>query len=331
MNQLISVIVPIYNTGNYLERCVTSIINQTYPNLEIILVNDGSTDASPLIMDRLKKRDKRILVINQENGGQSSARNAGLDKASGDYIAFVDSDDYVDEHMYEKMLHECILCDADIAVCGRFDDCKNGIHEGLCPSKSEVLDPIRSTEKMFRWDGLDSSPCDKLFKSQLWQNKRFPLGVVCEDIAVMYKVFLSAERICFIDSRLYYYRHRNDSTTTSAFNVHKFDYSAHTETILNYVRHNNLLPLIDSALFLREQSLLYTIAFIATIDGKDYSKYRSQFKSYKKELRELYRCKHKPPLVRKYLSGTLRQSYYKKQILRFCSKVTLRNKDQSNT
>ena len=117
MDKLISIIIPVYNVSKYLDKCVKSILLQTYSNLEIILVNDGSTDGSGVLCDELKKTDKRICVIHKPNGGLSDARNAGLDIATGDYIGFVDSDDYVEPDMFQILLENAMKYDADVSGC----------------------------------------------------------------------------------------------------------------------------------------------------------------------------------------------------------------------
>ena len=121
MDEKISVIVPVYNVEQYLERCVDSIINQTYKNLEIILVNDGSTDNSGQLCDKLAKKDNRIRVIHKENGGLSDARNVGIDEAKSDLIGFIDSDDYIDEDMYELLINNMKNANADLSMCGHYD------------------------------------------------------------------------------------------------------------------------------------------------------------------------------------------------------------------
>ena len=121
MDEKISVIVPVYNVEQYLERCVDSIINQTYKNLEIILVNDGSTDNSGQLCDELAKKDDRIRVIHKKNGGLSDARNVGIDEAESELIGFIDSDDYIDEDMYELLINNMKNANADLSMCGHFD------------------------------------------------------------------------------------------------------------------------------------------------------------------------------------------------------------------
>lgn len=119
MEPLVSVIVPVYNVEKYLEKCINSIINQTLKEIEIILIDDGSTDNCPRIIDEYAKRDKRVIAVHKENGGQGSARNAGLDIASGEYIGFVDSDDWIDLNMYEELYKDIIKNNSDISICGR--------------------------------------------------------------------------------------------------------------------------------------------------------------------------------------------------------------------
>ena len=121
MDEKISVIVPVYNVEQYLERCVDSIINQTYKNLEILLVNDGSTDNSGQLCDELAKKDDRIRVIHKENGGLSDARNVGIDEAEAELIGFIDSDDYIDEDMYETLYRQLRESNADLSMCGHYD------------------------------------------------------------------------------------------------------------------------------------------------------------------------------------------------------------------
>ena len=121
MGEKISVIVPVYNVENYLEKCVESILKQTYTNLEILLVNDGSTDTSGELCDQLAQRDQRIRVIHKENGGLSDARNRGIEEASSDLIGFIDSDDYIDQDMYETLYRQMLESSADLSMCGHYD------------------------------------------------------------------------------------------------------------------------------------------------------------------------------------------------------------------
>ena len=147
MDEKISVIVPVYNVEQYLERCVDSIINQTYKNLEIILVNDGSTDNSGKLCDELAKRDDRIRVIHKENGGLSDARNTGIEEAEADLIGFIDSDDYIDENMYELLIDNLRETNADLSMCGHYDVYNNVSEAQVTERKHGRLVP----KKLLRW------------------------------------------------------------------------------------------------------------------------------------------------------------------------------------
>ena len=176
----ISVIVPVYNVEKYLSKCIDSILSQTYKNLEIILVDDGSPDSSPKICDKYKERDNRIKVIHKKNGGLASARNAGMDIATGKYIGFVDSDDMIAEDMYEVLLENMIKSNAEIAVCYKTD-----ILENLQTGKGivEELNKTQALKKMVLGIEFGSHACDKLFKREiLVSDIRFPEGKTYEEL-----------------------------------------------------------------------------------------------------------------------------------------------------
>lgn len=219
MNPLITVIVPVYNTEKYLSKCVDSIINQTYTKLEIILVDDGSTDSSPQICDRYEVQDQRVKVIHKKNGGQATARNAALSIAKGEFIGFVDSDDYVDSSMYQTLIDAIDRHHADIAVCGRYNvNLVTGSLYMQFDFEQEVTWNSKSAlKKLLIWDGIDSSPCDKVFSKELFVGARFPSGYICEDVALVYKLIDKASKIVHTGKSLYYYLQRQGSTSRSAF------------------------------------------------------------------------------------------------------------------
>ena len=193
---LISVIVPVYKVEPYLNRCVDSILGQTYQNLEVILVNDGSKDGSGSICDAYAQKDSRIRVIHKENGGLSSARNAGMDAATGEYITFVDSDDWLEADGYEHLMDLMERYQVKLVCGGNYDvDGETGERTlGVCPAKEEVVTAEEFVGRMFLWQGCDSSVCDKLFHRDLFASFRFPVGKVSEDVALTYKIVLGAER-----------------------------------------------------------------------------------------------------------------------------------------
>lgn len=207
----ISIIVPIYNVDKYLRRYLDSIINQTYKNIEIILVNDGSKDNSLNICKEYQKKDQRIIIIDQKNAGLSMARNNGIEKATGDYISFVDSDDVISSNMCDYLIKSIKESNSDISLCLFkafykdivFDDEYKNISIG----KDEAIKELLIDRKIL------SHANDKLYKRELFNNIRFPKGKKYEDILVIYKLFLKADNISLVDTTLYGYFLRDDSIT----------------------------------------------------------------------------------------------------------------------
>ena len=216
--KLISVIVPVYNTEKYIEKCVMSILNQTYKNLEIILIDDGSTDNSPQICDSLAEKDNRITVIHQPNGGVSSARNIGLDNTHGDYITFVDSDDYIEPNMIEFLSEN--IGDTNIAMCGYTSVDENGT---LSPQENvTVTDGIISTDTFWNYFYTDTriyyvTLWAKLYKSHLWNNVRFPLNTLHEDEFAVHQIISQCSKIAVSKKPLYFYLQREGSIMHTQF------------------------------------------------------------------------------------------------------------------
>ena len=219
-NDLISVIVPVYNTEKYLKRCMDSIVNQTYKKLEIIVVNDGSTDSSADIINDYCKNDKRIVFLNKENGGLSSARNFGLKHATGKYVAFIDSDDFIENDMYESLINE--IGDCDICIAGYYlfyED--QTIPKGISGNNKVFFTKNDAMIKLCLNDYLESHVWDKLYKKELFDEIDFPEGKNYEDIYVSHRIFDKCEKICHINSPKYFYVQRDDSiiNTPSKKNV----------------------------------------------------------------------------------------------------------------
>jgi len=212
---LISVIVPVYKVESYLHQCVESILNQTYQNLEIILVDDSSPDNCPAICDEYAKKDSRIKVIHKENGGLSSARNAGLDICTGEYIGFVDSDDYLDVAMYQKLLKSLFDCKADMAVCGYtyVDEEGNVLAD---KAKSPIENGIFHSEEIFSKMVADRgwfyvTAVNKLYKKQIFDELRFPEGKTHEDEFTAHYIIEKCTVITTVKNCLYFYVQRKDS------------------------------------------------------------------------------------------------------------------------
>lgn len=218
---LLSVIVPIYKVESYLDRCVQSIVDQTYKNLEIILVDDGSPDRCPEMCDSWKQRDNRIHVIHKANGGLSDARNVGIEQSHGEWLAFVDSDDYIMPDMYEKLMTEALRCQADIAFCGYFLDYTTH-HESLNPffkDKRKVLSGKEMVEFYFRIHSVEFVVAwNKLYRRSLFfgpSHIRYPVGKLHEDAFTTYKLFYPSRKIVWLNEELYAYVQRDGSIMTN--------------------------------------------------------------------------------------------------------------------
>lgn len=214
-NPLISVIVPVYNIEKYLSRCIESVCSQTYPNLEIILVDDGSTDTSGAICDEYTTKDKRIRVIHKENGGSSSARNVGIEAAKGDYLGFVDSDDYIESQMYEIMVQAIQENGSGIIQVARDEIDENGnLMPGIClmPEKVQKYEAEEFLKELLLHKG-DCSFCTKILKRDLFFNKRFPEGVLNEDFHLLVKMLQDGEEVVSLPYCGYHVFYRIGSNT----------------------------------------------------------------------------------------------------------------------
>lgn len=205
----ISVIVPVYKVEPYFRKCLDSIVNQTYRNLEIILVDDGSPDNCGVICDEYAARDERIKVIHKENGGVASARNAGLDAATGDYIGWVDSDDWIEADMFEYLLRGAQEHGADIAVCGRMEVYPDRqVFMGW--EQETILGQEEAMGLLLEDRALRNYLCDKLWRRELFQDVVFPEGRNFEDIAVTYRLFEKADKVVCLPKCKYFYLQRGD-------------------------------------------------------------------------------------------------------------------------
>lgn len=218
---LISVIIPIYNVEKYLNQCIQSVVNQTYRNLEIILVDDGSPDNCPAICDAWAAKDSRIKVVHKENGGSGQARNVALDIAEGQYVGFVDSDDYIAPHMYEHLLH-FMTENVDIVECNYketsddymlFDEENNWIHQEYT-ARDALSYHINDT--LFRqiiWN--------KLYRNQTIDNIRFPVGNRIDDEFWTYRVIANARKLVHTSCNMYAYRQQPESVMHCSFSLHR--------------------------------------------------------------------------------------------------------------
>ena len=231
MNDLISVIVPVYNTEKYLRICIESILNQSYKNIELLLINDGSSDSSAEICREYLHKDKRCYYFEKENGGLSDARNYGIERATGEYISFVDSDDFLMDLALEKLHATALLGEADLVVGGfcYFDSPDFYLFDRKVFGNS----PITIVEKEFAINQMDeltdapflcySTAWGKLYKRSLFENIRYPLGKYAEDQFTTWKLYLAAERIVVSNHTIYAYR-KNSEGLSLNFNLSHLDY-----------------------------------------------------------------------------------------------------------
>lgn len=216
---LISVIVPVYKVEEYLSRCIDSILAQTYTDFELILVDDGSTDRCGVICDRYAEDDSRVIVIHKENGGVSSARNVGLDIAGGQYIVFVDSDDWVDHKMLEKKMRLMGIYNADIVEVGYCRVKEQTEFTDDAEEEIVVLNGIRAAESLYFTDTFYCNVMvwGKLYKAELFKNIRFPEGRYCEDLAVIYRLFVQSNVIVCCSNIAYFYFQSVESIMRGTF------------------------------------------------------------------------------------------------------------------
>jgi glycosyltransferase involved in cell wall biosynthesis len=301
---LLSVIIPVFNVARYLSRCLDSVVNQAYRNLDIILVDDGSTDGSGGVCDDYQKKDSRIRVIHQENKGLAEARNIGLSAARGGLIGFVDSDDWIEKDMYGTMINNHLKTDADIIACGLYYADDTGTVEynwksSLC--KHEILTPFEALYFLLE-EGVFNVTWNKIYIKTLFANIKFPKGKICEDTYIMYKILLAANKISMIDECKYYYFQRAGSlikSTGSKRFLDEFDalYSRHRE--LKTIP--NIAPqIITLSLQSVIDCLIGIIHFFGTSGNSDINNLiKKYFKENSDDIREY--CRTSKPGIKRLL------------------------------
>lgn len=232
---LISVIIPVYNVENYLEKCLDSVINQTYRNLEIILIDDGSMDTSGKICNHYALQDKRIKVVHQKNGGSSQARNQGLKQANGTYISFIDADDILDLSFVEILLYNALKNNADISGC-RFE-----VVSRQSTKKSPKILQEKKYEKkeyieLLLQDKINFSCCTKLFKANIIADITFPPNKKYEDMLFLAQAVNRSKKFVETSNILYFYVIRKNSNTTASFDLRHVDFIINVDNICAFVQ-----------------------------------------------------------------------------------------------
>lgn len=222
--ETISVIVPVYNVEAYLHRCVRSLLRQTHTALEILLIDDGSTDNSGNICDALAVTDNRIHVLHKSNGGLSDARNKGMELATGNYIAFLDSDDWADPTWLETLYRLCLSHNAPIAECSYRSIYPTTIRtEGQCSGAIMEFTPVQAMECNLKWTHCKAVAWNKLYRRDITEGIRFPYGKYHEDEFTTHLFYLAAEKIIYGDIALVNYERRNPSSITARFTLRNLD------------------------------------------------------------------------------------------------------------
>lgn len=240
MKDKISIIVPVYKVEKYLSRCVNSLINQTYRNIEIILVNDGSPDNCPAICDDFSKKDNRIKVIHKENGGLSDARNIGIENSTGKYLSFVDSDDWVEDDFIETLYSNIINENADISIINYTLIWNNGkIRVNDYIGDYYVYNQEEAIKELLKQKKFQCMVCQKMYKREIFSDIRFPLGKIYEDVAVSLPTFLKADKVVVSGDPKYYYFQREDSIVNEKFNEEKLFFLDCCNEIIDYSNKHN--------------------------------------------------------------------------------------------
>lgn len=233
MDKTVSIIVPVYNVEKYIYECVDSLVGQTYRNIEIILVDDGSPDSCPQICDEYSRADERIKVIHKANGGLSDARNAGIDIACGEYLMFVDSDDYIVSDTVEQLTYMLESSGADIASCGFTGDSEElslGVSMGY-----RVVTPAEALKYILIEKKLSTSASTKIFAKSLFDGIRFPVGMIYEDYATIYKTIHAASTVAYTGVNKYYYRPNPAGITGRGFYKKQLQYFEISEEVMRFV------------------------------------------------------------------------------------------------
>lgn len=256
---LISIVIPIYNVEKYLKACIDSVINQTYSQLDIILVDDGSKDNSGNMCDEYKNKDSRIRVIHKENGGLSDARNKGIDIALGKYITFIDSDDYVAKD-YVEFLYKLIMENsADISGCYYFkfvEEQDQNMEES--EKKTYIFDGIEATIDLWYQKHITNSAWGKLYKSILFRDIRYPVGKLYEDLGTTYKLLYKAKNVVWSSEKKYFYRQRVNSIMNKKFAEDNMDRIEMSEELMSFVdkKRNDMYKAAVSRLFISNIQVL---------------------------------------------------------------------------
>ena len=286
--ELISVIIPIYNVEKYLNQCIESILLQTYKNIEIILIDDGSTDGSGKICDRFAKKDERINVIHQKNQGIAKVRNRGVKEAKGEYIFWIDSDDYVNENIIEVLYQNTVQQKADISICNYIA----GPERQYCFRQDErevsieTFDCKRGLELIYKnhhYSFIMAASWAKLIKRTLYDGLSYPEGKIFEDIYMSHKLISKCRKIVYTDKVMYYYYQWPESILGKKLYIEKLDYLGAFEERIHFFHELDLSELQEKARIQYLHALMWEYS-----RAKDILHDKNMVKHIKKEYRKYY-------------------------------------------
>lgn len=297
MKDLISIIIPVYNEEKYLDKCISSIVNQTYGNLEIILVDDESPDKCPQICNRWSKKDKRIKVVHKQNGGVASSRNEGLKNATGTIIGFVDSDDYIEKDMFEKLYKNLMMNNADISMCSYYDEYIDGRKKmGKHFDDFTIINGIDAIKNLLLEKNISNHLWNKIYKKELFDKIEFPLGRKMEDLSVMYRLFEKSKIIVFDNYIGYHYLQHENSIMGNVNEKLINDYE-----LAAFDRNKDLLKKysnLELEININNITMYKLLHYLAFLSGNRelfksdkykeyYKKYRKEYLKYRKKIKDI--------------------------------------------
>ena len=286
---LISVIVPVYNVQYFLDDCVKSIVEQSYDNLEIVLVDDGSTDSSREKCDKWGLADSRIRVIHQKNAGLSGARNTGISIAKGDYIAFIDSDDYIHRDYVKSMYEACLDNNVQLCVCGILETIDDVDTASPYEGKVELVNQEQLFDQLYTIRNVETvSAANKLYAIELFDDIRYPVGRRHEDEATIHYIIEKVSTAAWIGFPMYYYRQTPNSITRQTYNIKMLDELWSKEVRLDFFKSRHLDDLYQKALYVYCSRIIFHVQHLFNSDNDEYyDAALSYMKKYLSSYREL--------------------------------------------
>ncbi len=308
-NNKISVIVAVYNTEKYVKKCIESLLNQTYDNIEIVVVEDCSTDNSKKVIQKYKDNKKIKLLYNEKNSGLSYSRNRGLKEATGEYIGYIDSDDYVEKDYFEKLINSIVKNKSEIAICDMKIVYENTNNEQI--SKCCNYDEFNLVNVIN--NGLAASACNKLFKRELIEKYKFSEGKVNEDIAVVIPTLCNAKKISYAENSYYYYVQRGGSIQNSGFSDKRFDIFYGVDLTLERIKKNKNFDNLRDALIFNQ--IIVLLIYVITKEKK-FFKRRKILKKFN-ELSSKYNIRTNKNFLKFLESSGRKHKIYYKRLFKF--------------